>query len=266
MPDSSEINGFPELSFEPRCTLCQMVHTHAGILKYIHREYAKDTPGDVALHSRIKPIFERHGISPCPSPRAFGRHVRSHVNLDQMGSMDAFDVPNPVEAVCDRFDETSMDLRRLDPADLALGHNDSDYHNMADLFRRIYRRIAALDSDPEAFRTPEGKHNFQRYRDWANMVSSAKSILEGLNKMRNTDRMTVSIIEQHTKRYATALVGPIGDVIRGVRDELFAIDHPKAQELSMRLSLLLDKDVPLIFRDAAVRTLKESKDKFKLLN
>jgi len=231
----------------------------------MHQYRREDGLGEHAMHTRMRPIFERHGIKP-PSMRAIGRHLTSHVDYDIVPDKDNFDLPDPEEVAFERLAAAEGELKQIAPSDVALGKNDSDYHNMADLFRRLMRRIAALDADPTAFVNPDGQHSMQRLNTWSNMVSNAKSIIEGLNKMRNSDRMTVSILEQHTKRYATAIAAPIADVVRSVRDDLAFIDHPKARELELRLTILLEQGVPGIFRDAAVRSLRESREKYKLLN
>lgn len=258
--------GFPELTaYEHRCLLCRLTRTNAGLLKLVHKLKYEEDLGEYGTHARMQPVFERHGV-PLPSRRAFGRHLTGHIDITQIKELAEFDMPDPTEAQLERLELTEDNLRDLQKIDVALGKNDSDYHNMADLFRRLMRRIAALDADPTAFLTPDGQHSNQRLSTWTNMINNAKSIIEGLNKMRNSDRMTVSILEQHTKRYATAIAGPIGDVIRDVRDELMQVEHPKAREMASRLTLLVDRDVTDIFTDAAVRSLRESREKYKLLN
>lgn len=265
--DNNTVAGLPELRHEPRCKVCQLVTDHPGILKLLH-EFKRDEPemGEYALHTKMRPIFERHGIKG-PSSRAIGRHLAQHVDFTIVPPVVAkFDLPDPDVVMFERMAEAEQQLRSFSAADVALGANDSDYHSMADLFRRLMRRISALDADPKAFMNPDGRHSMQKLNTWASMVNTAKSVIEGLNKMRNSDRMTVSILEQHTKRYAAAVASPLASTLRDVRDELMFIEDPKAKELAQRLTLLLSEEVSGIFTDAAKKSLGETRERYKLLN
>jgi hypothetical protein len=177
-----------------------------------------------------------------------------------------FDLPDPVEARLERLAQDADSLLNSNYHNLPLGQNDSDYHNMVNLFQKLLRRIESLDADPTAFQNEDGSHGFQKLNTWSGMIANAKSILEGLSRMRNSDRMTVSILEQHTKRYAMAISGPIGLILREIRDELQGVRSDKAQALATRLTLVLDHDILQLMTDAAMRSLRESKEQYKLLN
>ena len=258
--------GFPELTKrEAKCKLCQLADTHRGLLRLTHRMRHEMELGNDALRSRVRAAFERQGITP-PSPRSIGRHFNDHVDWSQLPEPDALALPEPVEATLDRLDRDIGDLRLADPEELALGRNDSDYHAMADLFERVRRRVNALDADPRAFTNADGTHSFPKLSTWSSMIDNARRIIEGLNKMRNSDRMTVSILEQHTQKFASAITRPVAAELRGIRDLLATSSDPVAQHAARQLTSLLTGGVTSIMRDAAVSSLRDSREQYKLLN
>lgn len=263
---SPVVPGFPEITQPtPQCKLCTLAASAPGLLKLMHAARRDEDLGNDALATRMRGAFERHGHM-VPSPRAIGRHFSGHVDFAAVPAVGDFDMPDPMQVTFERLAGAEQDLTALRPEDIALGRNDSDYHSMADLFRRLMRRIASLDSDPYAFVNDDGKPSLQKLSIWSNMISGAKSIIEGLNKMRNSDRMTASILEQHTKRYATALAAPLADTIRGVRDGLRTVDDPRVRALEQRLTVLLESGVGDMFTEAAASALRETKEQYKLLH
>ena len=251
-----QFHNFPELMHDYRCKLCQLAETKPGLLRIVHRMRLKEGHGAKALHRRLQHLFERHGVE-LPSERAIGRHFEKHVDM-------AFLVEaQPV--VAPKFDIPDMELGAFE--DLATGENDSDYHHMADLFKRVVRRIAALDADPTAFLI-EGtnKHAFQKLGIWSGMINNARQILESLNKMRNSDRMTVSILEQHTRKFALTLSAPMAQVLREIREDLTTVPDEKADYAVKRIEELLSERMPQIMTEAAAQAMRESKEQYKLLN
>lgn len=258
--------GFPELIFEPKCRLCQLAKSHAGLLTVVHRYWFVEGLGRKAISNRIKETLVSHGLHPI-QPRTIARHFDRHINADQVPKPDVhkgFKMPPPRD-LSDAIESDEHELLSVNPHNMALGKNDSDYHSMVDLFRRLMRRIAALDADPTAFITDDGRHSMQRLSIWSGMISNAKSILEGLNRMRNQDRMTVSILEKHTEEFAIKVATPIGDVLRSVRADLLAMRSPKGNELAARVSLLLDSEISDVFASAAESSLASSREKYKLM-
>lgn len=267
---SVHVAGFPELMhYEPKCKLCMLTRENPGLLKVVHRKF-REGLGSKALINTLRPVFEQQGVV-IASVSAFERHLKGHIDYEAVSDPDEFDMPDPVAVVLDRLNDEEASMLASGPDAIAYGHNDSDYHNLAELFRRLVRRIVSLDEDPTAFLTDDGpnkQHNFQRLQIWSGMVANAKSIIEGLNKMRNSDRMTVSILENHTKRYATAVAGPLAAALRDIRVDLrqLAQHEPKAHALEVKLGMLLDHDVGELFTSAAARSLSETGQQYKLLN
>lgn len=260
------VAGFPEIvNREPKCKLCQLCQRDRGLLKLVHRMRHEEELGNSALRTKVRAVFERQG-QPVPSPRSFGRHFEEHVDFSRMPDPDALAMPEPVETTLHRLESDADGLRMADPEELALGRNHSDYHQLTDLFVRLTRRITALDSDPRAFINQDGSHSFQKLSTWAGLIDNARRIIEGLNKMRNSDRMTVSILETHTRRLATSFTRPVATEMRMIRDQLLTSSDPTAQRVATHMTALLDDGVPTIITDAATKAMRESREEFKLLN
>jgi hypothetical protein len=260
------VPGFPEIvSREPKCKLCQLAESNRGLLKLVHRYRFEEQLGNDALRTKLRPVFERQGLMP-PSPRSIGRHFDDHVDFSKMPDPDALALPEPIEATLDRLDRDAEGMRLADPEDLALGRNETDYHQLSDLFVRIHRRIAALDADPTAFQHADGSHSFTKLKTWSDLIDNARKLVEGLNKMRNNDRMTVSILEAHTTKFATAITRPVATELRAIQAQLNASSSPEAHAAAQRIYELLAEGVPSIMTDAASRSLRASKEQYKLLN
>lgn len=245
--------------------MCQLVDSQRGLLKLSHRLRHEEELGNDALRTRLRAVFERQGLS-VPSPRSVGRHFSEHVDFSQLPDQDSMEFPEPVEATLNRLERDAGDLRLADPEDIALGRNDSDYHQLTDLFSRVYRRVAALDADPTAFRNADGSHSFTKLNTWASMVDNARRIIEGLSKMRNNDRMTLSILEGHTKRFAMAFTRPVASQLRAIREGLLESDDPHAARAAQQIAELLGEGVTTIMTDAAAQSLRDSREQYKLLH
>lgn len=211
--------------------------------------------GSEAMRTRLAPVFERHGVA-APVARSIDRHFENHV--DMMRFQQSQELP---ELVLD-----DIDVALTDPEELALGKNDSDYHKMAELFLRLMNRIVAIDNDPYAFIDKKGDHAFTKLSAWASMVNNARQIIEGLSKMRNQDRAIYSIIQSHTRRFATIITGPVAAELRDIQNSLLASHDPAARQAAQRISDLLNGGFTNIMATAAQESLRESKSEYKLLH
>lgn len=161
-----------------------------------------------------------------------------------------------------RFEEDDSSLRRVSFAEGALGHNDSDYHNMWGLFLRIVRRAEAIDEDPTAFSNADGKLDPKILDTWGKLIDNGRKILEGLNKMRNSDRLVIHVLETHTRSFAQAIAGPLGVELRELLLDLEEI--PEAAHVATRMRRLINDGVRTMFQTAALETMARSRDEFKL--
>lgn len=253
------LDNFPEIiAFEPRCKLCQLGRDNPPVLRLVHSYRTREQLGDYAIRARIKPALSNWGIT-LPTARSIGRHFDNHVNF----SIAPNEIPQALRDSVS-FDEDS--LKAANPKDAALGLNDSDYVQMWDLFVRLMRRITALDDDPSTFRNPDGSHAFAKLNTWASLIKEARQTIEGLNKMRNADKMTIHLLEQHTHKYAVAIAEPLASELREVYTEISMILDPRARQAAARIEALLETQIPALLYKAAEEAMASSKDQYKLLN
>jgi hypothetical protein len=155
--------------------------------------------------------------------------------------------------------ETSPDIG-------ALGKEDNDYFVMWDLFRRLLRRIVAIDADPTAFLSLDGRHDMIRLNTWAGMIDKARSALSDLNKMRNSDKLTMNILEQHTLSFSKTVASGLGDEVRVIIDELRSNSDPQFHAVADRIQDIVSERVPLLFASAGEQALEAIKKRYKLLH
>lgn len=262
------VPGFPEIVvFQPMCRVCQLARTKAGLVEIIHKYRREEGLGVKVLAARIETMLERHGEKPMHG-QVLARHFANHVDLgiDALAPGDDFVFGRGTTQDAAALDEVEVELLKVNAEDAALGKDESDYHNMWDLFRRVMRRVAALDSDPTAFITGEGKHDMQKLSIWTAMINTAAGVLNNLNKMRNSDRLTVSILETHTKSFTVAVAAPLAESLKPIQLALAQHPDPAVQALGGQVLTLLQSGVVDIFRRAAEESLRRSKEQFKLLN
>ncbi len=95
------------------------------------------------------------------------------------------------------------------------------------------------------------------------MIDKARSALSDLNKMRNSDKLTLSILNQHTVNFSKIVAAGIRDEMRVVLDELRRDGHDL---LADRLENIVSERVPLLFATAGQQVLNDLKEKYKLLH
>lgn len=173
--------------------------------------------------------------------------------------------PADAEAQLDelRLDEEDGALRAVSPTEGALGRNASDYHQMWSLFMQIVERANSMNADPNAFTTKYG-FNEKTLNAWTKMIATARSILEGLNKMRNADKMTRYILENYTRGLAQSVTIELGMEVKTVLDALDAGEDREA--IAIRLKRFIYRRVPEIFLRSATETLASTKEEFSLLH
>ena len=166
------------------------------------------------------------------------------------------------KATLSRLAEEEEELRKISPIEGALGRNHSDYHSMWNLFTQIVDRANVMNQDPAAFVTKDG-FNEKTLSVWTKMISTAKSILEGLNKMRNNDKMMSLLLEDHTKAFTQSVCIELGVEIKRIIED---IDEGSTKDdIILSLKRLMYKKIPHIFTKSATSTLAQAKEDFSLI-
>lgn len=265
---------FPEIvAWQPRCRLCKLCRDKPGLGRVVHEEYRRRQELDLggrgadAIADAVAGTCESHGVKAF-DPQNIRRHFGNHVDATLMRKDDEELLGEAQQALHEslgeRFEAAVEDLRTSDPDIGAHGKGDNDYFVMWDMARRLMRRIVALDNDPTAFFTQDSRHDMHKLNVWSGMISNAKSVVEALNKMRNSDKLTISILEQHTVRYSQQVAALLSSDLKDVLTELRRVEDPAAKAIARRLSTILAKKIPEVFQAVAVSSMEEVKQRYGL--
>jgi hypothetical protein len=162
-----------------------------------------------------------------------------------------------------RVEEEETELRKVSPIEGALGKNASDYHNMWALYSQLVERVQSLNVDANSFVTPHGTVDVRTLATWTKMIATAKSILEGLNRMRNEDKMVTHMLDRQTRLLVQDVSIGIGLQLKGFIDRLEARGQ---HDIADDMRRFLYRRLAGIFLKAAETTLNTSKQEFKLLH
>lgn len=168
----------------------------------------------------------------------------------------------PVETRIDRISDAETRLRRMPVAGHPIGTSDAnDYDEMRTLFVELAETMRAIRSDPNALKSPMGGYDVAMVRALTAMVDSLRKIIEGLNKMKNSDRLTLAILESHTRAMSQNLAIPLGEKIRVALSQIEEGDPNAAQAT---LTALVQGDIVDIFREAATQAMISSRESYNL--
>lgn len=162
-------------------------------------------------------------------------------------------------------EEPDFDLpERIEDDDLVLRQRSvqetNDLGQLWDLFSRSKERVMAMDQDPNAFIGPDGFLDLMAIRTYKELLDTTRKMLETLNKMKNSDRVTASILDAHTKSLAENLAIPLGERLRQV---LTLIDKDRI-EAKQALIQLLQRGLVEVFKKAAQDATSTTKETYGL--
>jgi len=162
-----------------------------------------------------------------------------------------------------RLLEEENELRAVSPIEGALGKNNSDYRAMYDLFLRLFNDAASLRADPSAF-MKDGVYNDKVINAYAKLMGLAMKGMEGLNRMRNNDKMVSRMLNETAQDMAQAVSIELGAELKAVIDLVDTGATP--DETVIRLKRLMYKKVPEIFLKAANNSITSTREEYGLLH
>jgi hypothetical protein len=230
--------------------MCKLIRDESGLARVVHDSWREHMGEDGrasadVVAGAVAEVLSRHGTKPMGA-QVLERHFTKHVEGEWAPkTLEAavVAVPDVMDVARARLEREALELERADPRVGALGERDNDYFRMWELFQRLMTRVVALDKDPTAFWTADGRHDMHKLNVWTGMVSAARGVLSDLNKMRNSDRLTASILEQHTLKLSQSLAAGLGEQLRAVESAM-----------------------PAMFRRAAEETLEMTRSRYGLVN
>lgn len=249
------VPGFPEITaFEESCRLCNLGRTHPEALKQAHSWFRQH--GREGLAERTDQRVQALGEEPIDAA-CYAEHFAFHVEWYTSK-------PMAIEpAMRSRFDEDERALRASfedEQAD-AQGIDQRDYVHVARLFKRMIRRLDALDADPSVFLTPDNRVDFHAYGIWTRMVAQAESAMKTLNKMRGSDKVVEAIVEYHTRTFAQGAARELAVELRVLKNEISKL--PNSGGVVAAIDALLVDRLPVLFRAAAGEAHVKTRDHFK---
>lgn len=258
------ISGVPELiSYQFRCRLCVLARDDVEALKQIHK-LRRDGVSGRELWRKVKDVLVGRGLKSIDR-RSIDRHFETHVDFrSEAAEIAAAYQPSPPPDPDKLKAQLDQDVKDFFKAASELDEDDdhTDYHQMWEQYRRVNRRIKAFDADPTAFHSADGTLNTMKLQVWVKLIAEARSLLEGLNKMRNQDRLVVSILEAHTKHFAIRLIDSIKVEIAG--QAALLRDGVEPDVVADSLEALVLQRLPSLFRDAAIDSLHFSQEEYNL--
>lgn len=266
---SVDLSAFPEITgWQPRCRMCKLIRDAPGLARVVHDVYRDSMDGDArASAERVADAtgarMERQGVRAFDAQvirRHFDRHVDCGAFPEKIDATFAA-ASASARSADDHLGRDADALRALDPNIGALGQGDNDYFRMWELFSKLLRRVAALDKDPTAFWTEAGGHDMYKLNVWTGMIRTAGSVLNDLNKMRNNDKLVVSMLTKQTEKLASMLATQLGGELRTV---LKLLDEGRHEDAKAELGDIMRVRIPAAFTAAAETSLEEVKTQYGL--
>lgn len=180
---------------------------------------------------------------------------------------DGTDGPDDVVTVAttsqhQRIIDDDRTLRRLPLPGKTISNDIDDYDEMRALFCELAETMRAIRSDPNALKSPFGGYDVGMIRAMTGMIDALRKIISDVNKMKNSDRLTLAILEGHTKTMSQNLAIPLGEKIRIVLSQLESVEGADAAYDT--LMSLVSGDIVEIFRNAATQAMTSSREQYNL--
>lgn len=168
-----------------------------------------------------------------------------------------------------RLAEDERALRRLPlsslRAETATPSSSSDvdsYEEMRILFNELAEMTRAIRADPNALKSPlGGGYDVSMLRAITAMYDALRKNIESVAKMKSSDRLTLAILESHTRAMSQNLAIPLGEKIRAT---LEALDSGEPDEAKAILLSLVRGDIVTIFREAATQAMLSSRELYNI--
>ena len=270
---------FPELvRTHARCTLCALIADHPDLLKEIHY-MTKQRIGTRRIAVLIEPELQERGLRLIDF-RAIGRHQKGHLSrnliVDPTQELPVFEeeppppppppLPLPKKAATKKTSRKKA--AREGPAAASYVEqrapstdDEADYFELRKLFDRLLPMLDLANRDLTRKAQDDRGLTAADYKVILAMYSECRQQLEGLNKMRNSNRLTRAVIEAHTSQVLTMLSEPLGQKLRDIRRQL---EHNDPTAAIAMLASLIDSDLPPMLVSTGKEAIRRSVDEYKL--
>lgn len=248
---------FPELTARAsRCRVCQLADDAPDLLAIAH-ELVRQGLTSSEISKRMHAALKEQDIRAL-TPRTILNHTEMHISesriVNRYEGAGNDKSPRKVQGGLSVVDGGVL------PLPTKQSDVEADYHEM----RRLYDKLLPiLDMAFELMETAqeEEKIDGSSLITLVRVFSEARSQLETLAKMRNSDRLIAAILEWHTRAFTHNLAEPIS---RKLREILCDLDDDDAELARAKLQLFLQEEIGPIFLAGARNALTKSAEEFKL--
>ena len=218
----------------------------APLADYVH-DLAARGMGVKTIASSASPKFVAAGQKPL-SARGVHRHLRQHWELRRR------------EVGGDEVDA----LVNVSPISPERAGGLDDYDELVEIVGKLMRKVEALERDPDAFTGPDGRLDPYRLSPWTGLVNSARSAIQALHQMRQTDRVVNAMLVEQTSAFAQAFVIPVGEELRALMD--LAERTCGGEEVAARIhDLVLGDGIATMAEQAGEASIAQTRTKYKLM-
>jgi hypothetical protein len=237
-------SDFPELTSKAsRCRACAMADTNPSALAVCHDLIRKGIITNEVVR-RMKPVMLEAGLEPL-SFRTIQNHASDHIT---------------VTMIADRFSGRKLMMAEEEKPVIPLMPRSDvvlDYQEM----RKLYDKLVPILDMAYDLLEKSGEISGGDIITLVRVFGEARQQLEALGKMRNSDRLTLAILEWHTRAMAHNISEPLGRKLREIEADLEDGDAELAQA---KLHTFLHKEIGPIFLAGARDALNKSSEEFKL--
>jgi len=247
------VPGFPEIvAFTPRCLLCALAKDDPERLRSLHSQRAAGVTVK-GLRGLVQATWPD-----TPDLRSFSRHFDAHVNLS--ADVD-FAIPEMRGSPRRESDVRAAVEKALAAASAEEAEDASDFIDMRGVVQRMKRWVARFDDEAALQDDETGRLD----RGWMviamKLSGELRASIEALNRMKNTERLTRTMLQGHTKRYTQHISPQLTAELLALRAAVLAGDVTLA---ARQVDDLLNAKLGLIYRQSADASVQESCDLYKL--
>lgn len=182
--------------------------------------------------------------------------------MSKFDDIDSDEATTTTSTAIQRITEDDKSLRLLPLPGRAADTEEADeYDEMRALFVELAETMRAIRSDPNSLKSPLGGYDVSMIRAITSMVDALRKIMSDINKMKNSDRLTLAILETHTRSMSQNLAIPLGEKIRVT---LAHIEDGEIDAARDSLMALVQGDIVDIFREAATQAMTSSREQYRL--
>lgn len=215
--------------FEYRCKICQLSVRLPSLYRRVHELVLRDKMSYSSAMAEVNTYIKQHnlGIKMLNMVNMSG-HFSKHINISQQVALAvarANQAPAPPPAAVG-------DVRPL--AVTAAEDDVDDFKNLDELRRRLTGVLQKLETQLESKDLATGAMKLDRWNVqlFVSIISEARACVNDLNKMRQSERLMNTVVQQLLERMTFAIIPQLLEEYKVVVEEL---RHEKVPERTVEM-------------------------------